>query len=157
MSKVRLMLNFDDLPDIVVEKKTYMNAESPKDAISVSRKGIFTFNSTLKKELIDSSESKNFWALIREGEGKLLIRIVSSDPKKDNAAKINKKTGIFSAKTILRNAKSIPKMRDHLVIFGDKDTKTVRFEKDGKHPILEVDSKSKTLILDTNTMVGDVN
>ena len=146
------MRDFDSIPNIVVEKKSYINAEPPKDAISVSRKGVFTFNSTLKKELIDSSKSKNLWALIKDIGGELYIRVVSSDPKEDNAAKINKKTGIFSAKTILRNAKSIPKMRDHLVMFGNKDTKTVRFEKDGKRPILEVDSKTKTLMLDTNTM-----
>ena len=159
MSKVRLMRNFDDIPDIIVEKKTYEPSEPPMNAISVSRKGVFTFNATLKKNLIDSSKSKNIWAVIRDVEGELYIRVVSSDPKKDNAAKINKKTGIFSAKIVLNNAKSIPNLQSHL---SGKNTKTIRFEEKGDNPrkinlpSLEVDSSNKTVMLDTNTMRSNI-
>ena len=159
MSKVRLMRNFDDIPDIIVEKKTYGSLRPPMNAISVSRKGLFTFNSTLKKDLIDSSKSKNLWAVIRDVEGELYIRVVSSDPKKDNAAKINKKTGIFSAKIVLNNAKSIPNLQSHL---SGKNTKTLRFEEKGdsprkiNFPSLEVDSSNKTIMLDTNTMISNI-
>ena len=149
------MRNFDDIPNIVIEKKRQESAEPPMNAISVSQKGVFTFNSRLKKDLIDSSEGNDIWALIKAIDGELYIRLLSSDPKLDNSAKVNKKSGVFSAKTILNNTESLPKLKSYL---SGKIAKTIRFEENGGHPrkmnfpLLEVDDMRKTIMLDTNTI-----
>jgi len=73
----------------------------------------------------------------------------------ENPAKVNKKSGVFFAKIILNNTKYLPELQSHL---SSKVAKTIRFEENERatrkinFPLLGVDSSSKTIMLDTNTI-----